>query len=199
MVRPNDQPEGEAHTHSESHRLRELLASTVSAHHLYLEDVQVRQGGKNPSVHVVVDLPEDATGGVSLDALSEVSSSLSQVLDDDPHDPGRPYTLEVSSPGADRPLTEPRHWRRAKGRLVHLELHDQESLTGRLLDVDADGVRVRPQTTVKKGMKPRKGEPVHIPFTQIGKGAVEIEFNAADEPELDGEVNAGDHTSSEEA
>ncbi|GAB3521982.1 ribosome maturation factor RimP [Arthrobacter monumenti] len=198
MVRPNHNPGDAEQTRAESHRLRELLEPTVSAHDLYLEDVQVKSAGTERTVSVVVDLHEDRTGGVSLDTISDVSSELSRLLDEDPHDTERPYQLEVSSPGAARPLTEPRHWRRARGRLVNMAMVDGGEVTGRLLDVDDDGVTVRPQVQVKKGMKPKKGEPTHFAFEQVRKGAVEIEFSRVDE-DLDGGT-AGNHTfSAEEA
>ena len=64
----------------------------------------------------------DADGGVGLDAIAEVSREVSVRLDASGVMGEVPYTLEVSSPGVDRPLTEPRHWRRAQGRLVSAPL-----------------------------------------------------------------------------
>ncbi len=196
MVRPNHNPGGGAETRAESARLRELLEPTVSAHNLYLEEVQLQSAGTERTLNVVVDLPEDQTGGVSLETISTVSSDLSQALDEDPHDTGQTYRLEVSSPGAARPLTEPRHWRRARGGLVTMKLVEQSDLTGRLLDVDDDGVTVRPVIPVKKGMKPKSGEATHIAFGQIRQGSVEIEFTHP-EGGADGEA-AGYHNSSAE-
>ena len=101
----------------EAARLRALLEPAVQANRLYLEDVAII-AGSHRVVHVVVDLPQEETGGVSLDAIADISKVLSDVLDNDPGDDGRPYDLEVSSPGVGRPLTERRHWDRAKGRMV---------------------------------------------------------------------------------
>jgi ribosome maturation factor RimP len=195
MVRPNHHQGDGAQARSEADRLSELIEPTVSAHRLYLEDVRVKPAGGNSAVEVVVDLPEEETGSVTLDAISEVSSDLSKVLDQDPGVSARSYTLEVSSPGALRPLTEPRHWRRAKGRMVTVTLTDQEPVAGRLLEVDDSGVTVRPEKTAKKGMKPKKGEPVHLEFGSIRKGKVDIEFTHAGD---DGDVPAGHFTSSPE-
>ena len=50
----------------------------------------------------------------------------------------QPYTLEVTSPGTDRPLTQPRHWRRNQGRLVKATLADRRTVTGRITDSDDD-------------------------------------------------------------
>lgn len=80
----------------EESRLKALLEPAVLASRLYLEDVSIHVAGKHRTVHVVVDLPQEETGGVSLDAIAEVSRGLSDILDNDPHDDGRPYDLEVS-------------------------------------------------------------------------------------------------------
>lgn len=181
MVRPNHHQGDGAQARSEADRLSELIEPTVSAHRLYLEEVRVKPAGGSSAVEVTVDLPEQETGSVTLDAISEISSDVSKVLDEDPEASARSYTLEVSSPGALRPLTEPRHWRRARGRMVTVTLTDQEPVFGRLLEVDDGGVTVRPEKTVKKGMKPKKGEPTHLDYGRIKKGKVDIEFTHAGE------------------
>ncbi|MDJ0357268.1 ribosome maturation factor RimP [Paenarthrobacter sp. PH39-S1] len=168
-------------TATEAKRLFRLLNPAVKAHRLYLEDVSVHLAGAHRTVSVVVDLEQDLSGGVGLDIIAEISRELSDVLDADPHDDGRPFDLEVSSPGVSRPLTEPRHWRRARGRMVRINVMQGENLTGRLLAVDDDGVTIRPELPVKKGMKPKQGEPERISFGRIRRGTVEVEFSHADE------------------
>ena len=178
-------------TFAEAARLKELLEQAVASHGLFLEDVEIRIAGALRTIHVIVDLPEDQTGGVGLDAIAEVSQTLSKTLDEDPQDDGRPYSLEVSSPGLSRPLTQPRHWRRNVGRLVKLKLVDGGDITGRVLEVGADGVTVRPEEAPKKGMKPSPGEPVQMEFANIRSGKVEVEFARLDEElaaEADGEL-----------
>ncbi|MGG5172148.1 ribosome maturation factor RimP [Pseudarthrobacter sp. J1738] len=176
-------------TAAESLRLRELLEPSVLAQRLFLEDVIIHTGGTNRTVHVVVDLPEEETGGVSLDAIAEVSRVLSEALDNDPHDDGQPYDLEVSSPGVGRPLTEVRHWRRAKGRMVRINLVEGEKLLGRIVSVADSNVTVIPEIEVKKGMKAKQGEATSIPFTNIRSGKVEVEFSHLNEDELIEEPN----------
>jgi ribosome maturation factor RimP len=173
----------------EAQRLRALLEPTVQAHRLYLEDVDISIAGSNRVVHVVVDLPQEETGGVSLDVIAEISKELSNVLDEDPQDDNRPYDLEVSSPGVGRPLTEARHWYRARGRLVKVKVIQGDDVTGRIVSVDDDGVTLIPELAVKKGMKPKQGEPVKIPFDRIRQGKVEIEFSHLDEAGLENEYN----------
>lgn len=172
-------------TVAEAQRLHELLAPTVSAADLFLEEVKVHLAGSHRTVSVVVDLADDASGGVGLDAISAISRDLSEVMDADPYDDGRAYDLEISSPGATRPLTEPRHWRRALGRMAKVNAVDRENFMGRILAVDDDGVLFKPELPVKKGMKAKQGEVEKVLFTAIRRGVVELEFARLEEAELD--------------
>ncbi len=106
------------------------LAGPIARQGLFLESVKVGQAGRRKIVRVVVDLPE-GPGGVSSDALTDVSREISAVLDDADLIRGA-YTLEVTTPGTDRPLTEPRHFSRAVGRLVTVTTADGE-FTDRLV------------------------------------------------------------------
>ena len=96
--------------------LERLLEPVVRAAGLDLESVRVGSAGRRRLLRVVVD----ADGGVDLDNIALVSREASARLDDTGAMGEAPYTLEVSSPGVDRPLTLPRHWRRAVGRLVRV-------------------------------------------------------------------------------
>src|SRR4051795_95187 len=97
--------------------VRGLADEVASGAGLVVEDVAVQAAGRRRVVRVVVDLPEDVAGGVPMDAVAAVSQALSQRLDESDAMGGAAYTLEVSSPGVDRPLTQRRHWSRARGRL----------------------------------------------------------------------------------
>jgi ribosome maturation factor RimP len=99
-------------------QLGRLLEPVVSAAGMDLENVRITAAGRRRLLRVVVD----ADGGVSLDDITLISRALSAELDANGAMGETPYTLEVSSPGVDRPLTEPRHWRRAAGRLVRAPL-----------------------------------------------------------------------------
>ena len=98
--------------------LEALLAPVMRAVGLDLESVRIGTAGRRRLLRVIVD----ADGGVSLDDIALVSREVSARLDGTGAMGDAPYTLEVSSPGVDRPLTEPRHWRRAAGRLVRVPL-----------------------------------------------------------------------------
>lgn len=195
MSKPERPQNSASSTAAEAQRLHALLQPTVEGNQLFLEEVSVHLAGAHRTVHVVVDLPEDQQGSVSLDAIAEISQLLSAALDADPADDGRPYDLEVSSPGVSRPLTEPRHWRRAAGRMVTLKLVKPsqsdlgDAITGRLTEVTDDGVTIRPELPVKKGMKPKQGDPKFIEFVRIRRGTVEVEFTRLDEAEGVGTVS----------
>ncbi len=144
------------------HRLQALLTPVVEAAGYDLEDLAVRVVGRRSQIRVTVD----ADDGVDLDGAAELSRAISDVLDAEPDTLGldEPYVLEVTSPGIDRPLTEPRHWRRARGRLVSVAV-DDALVTGRVLDVDDTGVRIE-----------TSGAARHVPWGELGRGKVEIEF-----------------------
>ncbi len=117
-------------------RLRPLVTPVVSAVGLDLEGVEVIPAGRRRLVRIAVD----KDGGVSLDDVALVSRALSDLLDQADVMGAQPYVLEVGSPGVDRPLTQARHWRRATGRLVDVELVTGGRLTGRIEATDAEGV-----------------------------------------------------------
>lgn len=148
--------------------LLQLLEPVVTAAGFDLEDVSVTSAGRRSLVRVTVD----ADGGIDLDAVAAVSRLVSDALDADTQNPGSPralggaYVLEVSSPGVDRPLTEPRHWRRAAGRLVKVDVAGR-SVTGRIAGVDDAGV-----TLELEGGGTRAAA-----FAELGRGKVQVEFN----------------------
>jgi ribosome maturation factor RimP len=139
-----------------------LLAPVVEGVGLDLEDVELTPAGKRRQLRVTVDCDE----GVSLDAVAQVSSAVSAALDDSDVMGGLPYVLEVSSPGVDRPLTVPRHWRRALTRLVEVALADGSTVTGRVTDVHGDGVRLE----TSRGTRT-------VGFGEVFRGRVQVEFN----------------------
>ncbi len=124
-------------------RLAELVSPVVEAAGLVTEKVEVTTVGRRRLVRVVVDLPETETGSVDLDRVAEVSRAVGKRLDEvgeiDSGVGDGPYSLEVGTPGVDRPLTERRHWLRARTRLVRVVRHGHEPVTGRLVAVTDDG------------------------------------------------------------
>jgi ribosome maturation factor RimP len=181
----------DAELEAETQRLRTMLQPVVEQHDLFLEEIDIKTAGAQRTVHVIVDLPEDRSGSVGLDIISDVSLSLSQAMDDDPEDDGRPYSLEISSPGVSRPLTEARHWRRNVGRMVLVKPLQGDEILGRLQEVSATAIRLLPQLPVKKGMKPKQGDPLTLDFSKIRKGTVQVEFAHSDDEHHE-EDGAGD-------
>ncbi|MDW6059562.1 ribosome maturation factor RimP [Streptomyces sp. FXJ1.4098] len=153
---------------TQSERLRGLLEPLVSARDLDLEEVEVTPAGKRRVLRIVVDSDD----GVQLDACAELSRAISQTLDDTDAMGQHPYVLEVTSPGADRPLTEPRHYRRAAGRLIKARLAEGGELVARITAVDDDGLDVE-----VPGVKGRRPTARRLAFKEISKARVEIEFN----------------------
>lgn len=149
-------------------RLAALLTPEVERTGLDLEGVEVVAAGKRRLVRVLVD----KDGGVSLDDVATVSQAISAVLDTEPDADdvlgSAAYVLEVSSPGVDRPLVEPRHWRRARGRLVRVALRSGAELTGRVSDADLAGVRIQ----IEGEAAPRA-----VTYDEIDRGRVQVEFN----------------------
>lgn len=153
-------------------RLVKLLEPVVGAEGLDLEDVTVTPAGRRRLLRVVVD----RDGGVSLDDVAEVSLAVSAALDAGDAMGATPYVLEVSSPGVDRPLTEPRHWRRAVRRLVKADLRDGTSLEGRIVAADEGGVELD-----------IAGASRRIEYQDLARGRVQVEFRRLDDAEDDGE------------
>ena len=142
-------------------RIADVIGPVIAAAGMDLESVRVSAAGRRRLLRVVVD----SDRGVSLDDAAAVSRKLSAALDAAPVMGDFPYTLEVSSPGVDRPLTDPRHWRRAVGRLVQVTAADAGPISGRVLAADSDGV-----TLDVAGDHRRFG------YAALGAGAVQVEF-----------------------
>ncbi|KOU17978.1 ribosome maturation protein RimP [Streptomyces sp. WM6372] len=159
---------------TQSDRLRALLEPLVAAKGLDLEDIEMSKAGKRRMLRIIVDSDE----GVELDACAELSREVSDQLDESDVMGEDEYVLEVSSPGADRPLTEHRHYVRAIDRLVKFQLVEGGELIARILDVDDEGMDLE-----VPGVKGRKATARRIAFTDIAKARVEIEFNRKDKKE----------------
>ena len=101
-------------------RLAGVLTDPLAATGLDVEAIELTQAGRRRMLRVAVD----KDGGVTLDDIADATREVSRVLDDTDAMGEQPYTLEVTSPGTDRPLVHPRHWRRNQGRLVTVSLAD---------------------------------------------------------------------------
>ena len=145
-------------------RIADVIGPVVAAAGMDLESVRVTAAGRRRLLRVVVD----SDRGVSLDDAAAMSRELSAALDRVAVMGDFPYTLEVSSPGVDRPLTDRRHWRRAVGRLVRVAVADSGPVAGRIVSADADGVTL----DVEGDPKTRR----RFAYGVLGAGAVQVEF-----------------------
>ncbi|MCI9887256.1 ribosome maturation factor RimP [Micrococcales bacterium 31B] len=171
-------------------RLTELLGPAVAPTGLVLDDVTIMPAGARSVVRVIVDLDEDEIGSADLDLLSEAAQLVSSALDDsDIFDSVDSYVLEVSTPGVDRVLREPRHFKRARTRLVQFAMADGSEVKGRLHDVSAEGCEVSKITGGVKGRPTKEHPPAMIAWSDIVSGQVQVEFNRIDEAELGPEID----------
>jgi ribosome maturation factor RimP len=169
-----------------------LLEAVVRAAGMDLESVRIAAAGRRRVLRVVVD----ADGGVSLDDIAEISRELSARLDSAGAMGEVPYTLEVSSPGVDRPLTEPRHWRRAVGRLVKVALVAVDPpnppgrtpppgrppvIEGRVVSADDQGVTVEIDGAARE-----------FGYAELGPGRVRVEFGRPEAGPAASDPGAGD-------
>ena len=142
--------------------LSQILTPIAEAAGFDLEAITVTAAGRRSVVRVVVDA-DDA----DLESIAVLSRAINAALDEDAATDliDGAYQLEVSSPGVDRPLTEPRHWRRAAGRLVVVAI-DGMDVTGRVVSADEDGVQLSIGGDVRT-----------VAWAGLGVGRVQVEFN----------------------
>jgi ribosome maturation factor RimP len=148
-------------------QLFDLLEPVVEKAGLDLEEVVVNRAGSRSVVRVVVD----SDSGLDLDAVAEVSRTVSEALDGADDVLRGAYVLEVTSPGVDRPLTAPRHWRRNSGRKVKVLRTDGRELTGRVEEAGDD-------ESGSVTLRTDRG-PVEVAYADVRRATVEVEFNAA--------------------
>jgi ribosome maturation factor RimP len=147
-------------------RLAEALHPVLADSGFDLEDVTVSKAGSRSLVRVVVD----RDGGVDLDGVADASRAVGNFLDADEELVPGAYVLEVTSPGVDRPLTAPRHWRRNAGRLVAVTPREGKPFTGRILEADD-------QTAV---VDTDKGQQT-VQLADVAKALIQVEFSRAEQ------------------
>jgi len=136
----------------------DLVAPLVTKAGLVLEEVQVQTPGKNRFVTIIVD----SETGLNLDQVTDASRLIGEAMDSAPFMGDTPYTLEVTSPGVDRPLTASRHWRKNVDRLVKIVKLDGDVCKGRIKSASEDEVTLDCCT---------------VSFADIKRATIEVEFN----------------------
>lgn len=142
--------------------LTELLSPAIKSAGFILEEVKVTPAGKRRIVAVIIDGEER---NPSLDEVTVVSRKVSDILENYSQLGDLPFTLEVTTPGVDRPLTLPRHWRKNIGRLVRITPNEGEPFSSRINSATNDSVAL---------------ESKEIKYSDIKRAVIEIEFNRKD-------------------
>ncbi|CAN5204112.1 ribosome maturation factor RimP [soil metagenome] len=166
------------------HQVIELLEAEFGRAGYEIEDVRINAGTRPARVAVIVDGDKP----LDLDTVAELSRIAAQLLDSVP-EAADPYLLEVSSPGVERPLRTEKHFRRAHGRKVELDLSDGERLTGRIAAVDDGVLRLVVGGGTKGAIKWSVRE---FALDAISKAVVQVDFSPPSQRELEmvGQVGA---------
>jgi ribosome maturation factor RimP len=151
-------------------QISELVTPAVSDLGFYLEDIHIA----TPGSHRIVTCIVDGDASLNLDQVTSVSRVISELLDEAAFMGETPFTLEVTSPGVDRPLTQPRHFAKNVDRLLKIIKLDGSEVTGRILANSDHDVTLT--VTVKKETVEQT-----ISLAEIKRAVVEIEFNRKDD------------------
>jgi len=134
------------------------LAPIISGAGFYLEEVTLSSDA--PKILTVII---DGDTPLNLDQVTSVTKEISELLEQLPELGDFPFTLEVSSPGIDRPLTLPRHWRKNLGRLVTITLQDGSVVKGRIGELVDQLIKIDER---------------ELALSDITRAQVEIEFKS---------------------
>ena len=149
-----------------SEKITELIHPAVEKAGFFLEDVQVVSPGKHRIITCIVD----GQSPLNLDQVTSISREISEILDSADFMDDSAFTLEVTSPGVDRPLTLPRHWYKNINRLVKVVNKDGSVVNGRITSVEESHVILIEDI---KG----KSKEHNVVYSNIKRATVEIEFN----------------------
>lgn len=160
--------------------LQAIVASVVEGQGLWCEEVVVGGNLGDRVLSVVID-KIDPDGGVSLDTISLITQEVSQALDAQgdnvPQVGNDAYTLEVSTPGTDRPLVRKHHWEKNLGRHVRVTIDDGDAVEAKIYAADVAGVELGIITPgAKKGMPPKQGKPAHYSYDQLSHAVVQVQL-----------------------
>lgn len=155
--------------------IHDALATPLAEQGLVVEDIRAHAAGRHRTLTIVVDLDADHAEPVSAQAVTDATRTISALLDGLDVWGDHPYTLEVTSPGAERPLTQPRQFRRAVGRRLRADLAGDgaagtaqgtetvETVEATLVSADQDGIVLEDV---------REGE--RIPYAQVRAARVVV-------------------------
>ena len=142
---------------SNKEQVAAAITPAIESLGFYVEDIAITSAGKRSMLTVIVD----GDTHLSLDQVTVATKAISEIIENLPTLGNNPFTLEVTSPGLDRPLTKPRHWQKNKDRLIKIILNDGKEITGRIKDSTQSAVTVDEQV---------------INFADMKRATLEIEF-----------------------
>ncbi|MEY4735066.1 MAG: hypothetical protein RL428_401 [Actinomycetota bacterium] len=151
-------------------QIAELIAPALQQAGYFLEDINIVSPGNHRIVTVIVD----GESALNLDQVTVASKLVSELMDEAVFMGDTPFTLEVTSPGIDRPLTLPRHFAKNVTRLLKVTKTDGVVVTGRITSNSESDVTL---SVVEK----KETKEVVIALADIKRAVVEIEFNRKDE------------------
>ncbi len=133
------------------------ITPALEALGFYLEDVTITSAGRRSMLTVIVD----GDTHLSLDQVTSATKAIGEIVESIQSLGETPFTLEVTSPGLDRPLTKVRHWQKNINRLVKVVLLDGSEVKGRINEVNEASSVV--------------GE-IKVNFSDIKRATLEVEF-----------------------
>ena len=136
------------------------ITPTIESLGFYLEDLNITSAGRRSMLTVIVDGDTHLT----LDQVTSVTKAIGEIVENIQSLGQTPFTLEVTSPGIDRPLTKPRHWKKNVDRLVKVVLQDKSEVKGRIKDSNQETVTLDDKL---------------IKFADIKRATLEVEFKQA--------------------
>ena len=134
-----------------------VITPAIESLGFYVEDITITSAGKRSMLTVIVD----GDTHLSLDQVTVATKAISEIVENLPTLGNNPFTLEVTSPGLDRPLTKPRHWRKNQDRLIKIVLTDGKEIKGRIKDSTETSATVDDQV---------------IKYPDIKRATLEVEF-----------------------
>lgn len=136
-----------------------VITPALTSLGFYLEDLYITSAGRRSLLTVIVD----ADRHLSLDEVTVATKAISEIIENIPALGSTPFTLEVTSPGIDRPLTKPRHWRKNIDRLVKVITIDGNQILGRIKSASEDSATVDEQ---------------NIKYLDVKRATLEVEFKS---------------------
>ena len=139
------------------YKRQDAVTPALSALGFYLEDVTITSAGRRSMLTIIVD----GDTHLSLDQVTSATKAIGEIVESIQSLGETPFTLEVTSPGLDRPLTKPRHWRKNIDRLVKIVLLDGKEIKGRIKAANEVSATV---------------DESEIKFSDIKRANLEVEF-----------------------